>query len=179
MSAAVSTSCTVACSELIWIAEPVTSMTLEESPSSSLALAVKIWPTCTATVVWKVLKPFASTRTTYIPGANAPEVNAPESPVVKLWVVPVSLLETVTLAPETDAPCGSVTVPDKLPVETDTCAKVTGAVVATSPASRTKTPPRTNRRVILRIERINSSFERTAKLDFVDSNCFGEGPKSH
>ena len=42
MSAAVSTSCTVACSELICTVEPVTSIMFDEAPSSSLELNVVI-----------------------------------------------------------------------------------------------------------------------------------------
>src|SRR5579883_1603680 len=57
-----------------------------------------------------------------MPGARAPVVNPPVALLVKLREVPVSLLEMVTFAPTTALPCGSVTVPEIAPVETETWA---------------------------------------------------------
>ena len=67
--------------------------------------------TCTVTGSSIVLKPGASTRTTYWPGVSAPEAYRPEEFVAWRITLLVALSMIVTFAPATTAPLWSVTVP--------------------------------------------------------------------
>src|SRR3954471_1250591 len=65
-------------------------------------------------------------------------VTVPSSPVVTVGtVVPFSTERTVTLAPETEAPCGSVTLTVTCPVSV--CASATRALCAKSASIMAKT----------------------------------------
>src|SRR5258706_11786860 len=58
-----------------------------------------------------VLKPLASTRTLYVPGLRVGALYSPASFVTRVFVTPLSVSMTVTVAPDTTPPLWSVTVP--------------------------------------------------------------------
>src|SRR5882762_5262214 len=65
------------------------------------------------TTFWRsmVLKPLASTRTLYVPGLRVGALYSPASFVTRVFVTPLSVSMTVTVAPDTTPPLWSVTVP--------------------------------------------------------------------
>src|SRR5713101_7944704 len=67
-----------------------------------------------------VLKPLISTRTLYVLGMRVGALYSPGSFVIKVFVTPLSVSVTVTVAPDMTPPLWSVTVPmirPRLPCE--------------------------------------------------------------
>src|SRR4029077_16982504 len=65
--------------------------------------------------VMEALKPSLTTSTLYVPGGSCTKLNSPFLSVSVVRSALLAMSVTVTFAPLTAAPAGSLTVPDKLP----------------------------------------------------------------
>src|SRR5215472_512644 len=93
-------------------------------------------------------KPLAEHLTLYVPGLTAGKRYRPAGSVVVVWVTFVPTGTSVTVAPGTIAPVGSVTVPPTAPVVAD-CANIIEG--ATKDRQQTTTATTTTRLLNIRL----------------------------
>src|SRR5580704_14710627 len=90
---------------------PVTSTTVLAEPVSSFRLISRTWSTSRAKSAVEDLNPSCFTSRWYFPTGSALKPYSPEALVLVVIVWPVPALVTLTFAPESTAPDGSVIVP--------------------------------------------------------------------